>query len=522
MTTTRLRTDLLVSYLGQGWTALMSVAFIPFYIHYLGIESYGLIGLFVLLQSWMTMLDFGLVPILSREMARAGAKATSAATARTLLRGAELAVGCSSLLAAATICAGSDWLAKHWLRVSALPLDVVAFAISAMGFTAAVRSIEGLYRGAALGQGRQAFVNLLGSGMATLRGVGAVAVLAWVDPTVGAFFLWQLGISVVTCAVLAIEVYGELPVAEPVRKSLRSLAAFRGFAGGMLGITVLSLLLTQVDKLLLSRLLPLGEYGYYALASTIATALYLLVQPVTQTYYPRFCHWLATENSYMTVATYHQGAQLVVALTAPAALTLFAFPTQVIDLWTRNETLASHAGPLLRPLCLGTFCNALMWIPYQMQLAHGHTKTALSVNLVAVGLVVPSVLWITPRYGSMGAAWIWFALNASYVLVATHFMYPSFFRAQRNKWYRDDVVLPVLCAGAAVAAIYAVVPPGASRPVMAIALLASVILASLAAAMGAPDLRVALLNFRRQRAMQVRVETVVAVDPAGNAGAVDP
>jgi hypothetical protein len=48
----------------------MGLAFIPLYIKYHGIEAYGLIGLFALLQAWLGLLDMGMTPILGREMAR--------------------------------------------------------------------------------------------------------------------------------------------------------------------------------------------------------------------------------------------------------------------------------------------------------------------------------------------------------------------------------------------------------------------------------------------------------------------
>ena len=44
------------------------------------------------------------------------------------------------------------------------------------------------------------------------------------------------------------------------------------FAGGMLLITFLALLLTQVDKVLLSTLIPLEDFGRYTLASVAAGA----------------------------------------------------------------------------------------------------------------------------------------------------------------------------------------------------------------------------------------------------------
>ena len=65
-----LKRNLIANYLGQGWAALMGLAFIPLYIKYLGIEAYGLIGLFALLQAWLSLLDMGMTPTLGREMAR--------------------------------------------------------------------------------------------------------------------------------------------------------------------------------------------------------------------------------------------------------------------------------------------------------------------------------------------------------------------------------------------------------------------------------------------------------------------
>lgn len=56
-----------------------------------------------------------------------------------------------------------------------------------MGLVAALRFVEGLYRGAILGLQRQGWLNVVSSILATIRGPGAVGVLAWVVPTIWAF-----------------------------------------------------------------------------------------------------------------------------------------------------------------------------------------------------------------------------------------------------------------------------------------------------------------------------------------------
>ena len=61
---------MIANYLGQGWAALMGIAFVPLYVKVLGVESYGLVGVFAVLQASLMLLDLGLTPTLSREMAR--------------------------------------------------------------------------------------------------------------------------------------------------------------------------------------------------------------------------------------------------------------------------------------------------------------------------------------------------------------------------------------------------------------------------------------------------------------------
>ena len=63
------RINVIANYLGQGWVALMGLAFVPIYIKYLGMEAYGLIGIFAVLQVSLTVLDMGMAPTLNREMA---------------------------------------------------------------------------------------------------------------------------------------------------------------------------------------------------------------------------------------------------------------------------------------------------------------------------------------------------------------------------------------------------------------------------------------------------------------------
>ena len=340
-----LKKNLIANYLGQGWTALISLAFVPQYIHYLGIEAYGVIGVYAVLQAWLSLLDMGMTPALGREMARFTGGAHTAQSIRDLLRSIEWIVAGIAALMAVIVWGASGWLAGEWLRVEQLPTEVVAQAFAIMGLVTAMRFIEGVYRSSLAGLQRQVLLNGLSALMATLRGLGAVGVLVWAAPTLEAFFLWQAGVSLLTIVSLAAATYGLLPHGHTRgRFRLEALLPIWRFAGGMLGITVLSLLLTQVDKVILSKLLTLTDYGYYTLAAAVAGTIFMFIGPIAQAWYPRFCALHAADQQAQLAASYHQATQLLTVIAGSVAVVVALFARELLVLWTQNDELAARAA----------------------------------------------------------------------------------------------------------------------------------------------------------------------------------
>lgn len=442
----------------------MGIAFVPLYIKYLGMEAYGLIGVFAILQAWLTLLDMGMTPTLNREMARYTAGSHTVQSICDLLRSLEIICFAIALLIGIVIWLSASWLSTHWLQAEKLPVDKVAQAISIIGFVVALRFIESLYRGAILGLQEQVWLSAVGSGFATLRWGGAVCVLVWVSPSIEAFFIWQGFVSALTITIFGIAVHRHLPGSnQAARFSWIQLKNIWRFAGGMMATTLLVLLLMQVDKIILSRILSLEMFGYYILAGTVASVLYQLTAPITQAYYPRFTELVTKEDIPGLITIYHQAAQLISVLVVPAALILVFFGERLLTVWTGDESLAHNVAPLMALLALGTMLNSLMHIPYMLTLAYGWPGFAVRQNTVAVLLLVPAILWAAPRYGAIGAAWIWIILNAGYVLIGIHFMHARLLPKEKWRWYGKDVALPGLTSAIAALLCWLAEPSGGSR-----------------------------------------------------------
>jgi O-antigen/teichoic acid export membrane protein len=482
--------NIVANFVGSAWSAMMGLVFIPLYIRYLGMEAYGLIGVFALLQAWLVLLDVGLTPTLNREMARFEAGVYTPQSIRDLVRSVESIYALIASLIVIGVMLAAPWLATSWLQAEKLSTATVINALTIMGGVVALRWLAGLYRGAINGLQRQVWLNGCTAAFSTLRNLGVVGILAWVSPTIQAFFVYQGVLVALETLVLAMQMRRLLPTPpEPARFRWLALKKVWRFAAGMTTITVLAVLLTQVDKLLLSKLLRLTEFGYYTLASTVASALYMLIAPISNATYPRLTELVARGETAALTESYHKFSQMVTMIIVPAAIVLSLFSEHVLLLWTRNVVTTSAVGPLVSLLAIGTMFNGLMYTPYTLQLANGWTRLAITVNTVSVLLLVPAIYIGVAAYGATAAAAIWIILNVGYIAVALPLMHRRLLRTEMWRWYGQDVFAPGLAALAAASFVRLLAPaPAIERPLEGITALAVAAIAALGAAIIATPL----------------------------------
>lgn len=429
------------------WSALMGVIFVPLYIHFIGIEAYGLMGIFSTLLAVFGLLDMGLSNTLNREMARLSSEAENAQEMRDLVRTLERPYWALALGISIVVVLLSSVIAHHWVNADQLSPSTIRVAVVLMGVAIAFQWPKGLYAGGLMGLQRQVLLNGINATMATFRGLGAVLVLWLVSPTVEAFFYWQILVSMVDISVIVFFLWRSLPRAARAPRFRRELLQnIWRFAAGIAGITALATVLTQLDKIILSRLLTLEQFGYYMLAYVVAMTLYRFVGPVFAATYPRFTNLVAMGASREIVSLYHRSAQLVSVLVLPLAMVLAFFSEQVLLIWTRDAETAANAHVLTSILVTGTAINSMSQIPNALQLASGWLRLSLMVNFLSVLLLVPLMITLTRAYGPVGAASVWLILNCGYIFISVPIMHHWLIPDEKWRWYVSDVGRPFVAA----------------------------------------------------------------------------
>jgi O-antigen/teichoic acid export membrane protein len=275
-----------------------------------------------------------------------------------------------------------------------------------------------------------------------LRGAGAVLVLHWI-PTIQAFFIWQTAIGAINFVLYARVLWYYLPQSN--HRPAFQLHLIKGiwrFSAGMGGISILAVILTQLDKVVLSKMLSLEMFGYYMLASVVAMSLTRIFTPIFFSIYPRFTQLVSTNDQDGLRQLYHKSCQFMAVLILPVATVTAFFAYEIILLWTHNTITAEKTHFIVSVMICGTALNGLMNPPYALQLAFAWTRLPFYANLLSVTLFVPIIIVVVTAFGAIGGALAWLILNIGYILFWIPLIHKRILPAEKWRWYWQDGFLP--------------------------------------------------------------------------------
>ena len=414
---------------------------VPYYLHYLGIEAYGLIGFFTTIQSLLNFLDLGLAPTVSREVARFASRGNISRSGRLLYTLARI-----YWMVAVIILLGFYLLAplisEHWLRSNEISSETLESAVFLIGFVIACRWPHGLYRGALLGAERMALVSIVNLTVITAGSIGAVLIIAFVSPSIQAFFLWQAAMGLLLTMVMRFLAWRVVGVAAEVRFDISELKRIWRFTAGAASIAVAGLILSQLDKLLLSKLVDLDELGVYMLAVLLAGVVSALVVPVFNVVYPRLSALVARDQTNGIILLYRSGSRALAIMIFPIAMIIGGEAQTLVYLWTGDSDVAIAAAPVVLLLASGSAIHGVMHFPYALQLAHGRTWIALTISLILILVSVPLLILLTRTYGILGGALAWLLQQIGYLALGTWLTHRYMLKDLGAKWLVHDIGIP--------------------------------------------------------------------------------
>jgi O-antigen/teichoic acid export membrane protein len=448
-----LKKNIFANYASQLYVTLIGIVIVPLYIKYMGAEAYGLVGFFAMLQAWFSLLDMGLTPTMARETARFHGGATDALHYRRLVRALEGVFFLVALVGGGSLFLLSDIIAHKWLNANLIETSEIALSLNIIAIIVAMRWMAGLYRGAINGAEKLVWLSTFNSTIATLRFVGVLPVLIFIDASPSAFFLYQLFVSSIELIGLTLKAYQLLPVipiGQRVRWAWAPLKPVLKFSLTVAFTSSVWVLVTQTDKLVLSKILPLSDYGHFTLAVLVASGIMIISGPISSAIMPRMANLEAQGKHDELIALYRQLTQFVAVLAGATATTLAVCAESLLYAWTGDAALAKEVAPILSLYSWGNGILVVAAFPYYLQYAKGDLRLHLIGNAVFAVLLIPTIIIVANKYHAEGAGYVWLGMNLISFIAWLPIVHRKFAPGLNIKWYKNDVMvilIPILTAG---------------------------------------------------------------------------
>ena len=423
------------------WSILSLYLFVPIWIHFLGVEGYGIISFFTILMTIMHFADAGLTATLTREFARDD---KDERYKRYLLRTIEVIyIGIALLLFILIFCFSSI-IVNLFLKSDIYEHKDLCFFVQIMGLTLAIHFMYSMYSGGLLGLQKQVIANVISVSYSISRcAIVILPLLIW--PSVKVFLIWQL-ISIIIAFILArfyvvksITVTGNDFSFRPhyIRLIWR-------FATGMMMMAVISALNTQLDKLVTGNVLSLANLGYYSLASTLGFAVLSIVQPLGVAFYPELTRIMSTEEKSDTLFLLF--TYVISMISTVIGMTIFFYFDEFAYLWTHNMETVNIIKIPARLLIIGNIFQSLQLSPYYLALSNGHTSTNVKLGLFMLLFMIPSVYLLTKQIGLNGTAIPFVILNVIGYFYLGAVITNKFFCSKGLIWLKYSITPCLTCS----------------------------------------------------------------------------
>ena len=451
---------------GQGVTMLATLIATPFVIRLLGPASYGVLALVHVLIGYLSFADLGMGTASTRFGSQAHARGDDDGEAAAIWTSLLLAIIPAATVALALIL-GARPLVERGLRLPPNLHDaaVICVRLAAIGFLA--RAIAGVLNTPAIVRLRMdLYVSIL-SGTAVVQIVLVPIVIYFGGGLTGSATV-VAGAAIATALLFAIVGVRLLPALRRPHIDRELLHALAKFGGALVVGTIAAALLSNVEKLLISRYASVHALAYYSVAYTLAFMLTQLPLALTNTLIPAFAQLQERGDRAAFEQLYRRGLHGMLFWALPGAVFIAAVARPFFTIWAGPQYGLQSTLPLYL-LLGGVVCEVLAYVPQGLLIAHGRTDIIARCNLaILVPYVVASALLIR-EYGAPGAAIAW-SLRAMISLI----VFSTF--AERVSGFAF-VALPINKRDFAFSVLILVVPVAIAFPISPIVRTAVAILA---------------------------------------------
>ncbi len=393
----------LYSLAGRVWGMALTLLLTPVFIKYLGFEAYGLVGFFILVQSIMAILEFGMPLALNRAIARLRAFPNNFLIISKTIKSFEYLFIILSLLIIFLIGVPFSVYSISILGVNNLSQSLIKQTVFLIFFQAGIRLILSIYHATLTGFERIIELNKFTILFSSIRLGGAAIFLAFLDFNIAEFYLYQLFIVLIEVIYFRRLCWDYAELDKKILYNFKHIINESPFILTSFLISFLGVLLSQFDKAIITSKLPLESFGEYSLMVLFGSAIIVLGYPIGSVSFPVFSKFMALGNKEKIIDVFNSYLNLAAVMIFPISGFLFFFIEEFINYYIKSS-VSNHLLEIFPIYLIGAMFASFVPLINGLILSSDNSRDTFWILLFLSVLYVPSLFFLINSFGLFGAA----------------------------------------------------------------------------------------------------------------------
>lgn len=187
---------------------------------------------------------------------------------------------------------------------------------------------------------------------------------------------------------------------------------------GVMAVSVfIGMLISQMDRIVLSGYVSVAEFGRYVIVANLGLAFMQLQHPLVRAFLPKL---VTAASGKMSNTIRQMGVSLVLLCVLPCIVVAVLAP-QVLSLWIGDPTIVQEGVVPLRLILVAVAFNGLYQIVYQRMLVYGLAGSILKINIIILVVVFPLSIFCATKYGINGGGIIWVTVSVLQIILGLFF-----------------------------------------------------------------------------------------------------
>lgn len=443
-----LKINTITSYISQGYAAIIGIAVMPFLFSTLGSDAFGLIGFFIVTQVMINLLGSGFNPTLAREVAKEKNKFQNTYLI-SVIKSFELIFFFFMALILITAVFSSNWFALEWFE-SELSTELLSSIVFTIFIVCALRFQTVLYLSALRGFEDFLWINSANIIFNTLRFPLSLLLVLYF-PSIKVYFVFHFLVAIVELLVTRFRAGKLLGINFwlPNHFSFSNIKKLGHFAKAVAITAVISVVIAQTDKMLMSKILSLSEYGYFTVCMMLANGILMLGFPVGTVLIPRLTSLYANGELDEFRNLYIKFTQFICIVIVPGAVVIAGFSKNIVYLFTDSIEAANWGADILSYYSLGNAFLIVAGFQYYQQVAKGDLKYHVRYSMALLLCSLPLIVFFGSEYGAIAVAIIWLFFRVIAFIFWVPYIHAKMKTIKYSHWFIQAVLPSLLVSSVA-------------------------------------------------------------------------